>query len=83
MIQQCPRYYEPNFRPATIPGRDIRRGSKGRGTEESALVEAALGIAIASLLASRFFFKGDIPREIVVVVFVVALVAAGKLLRDP
>lgn len=40
-----------------------------------------VGIAIASLVAALFVFQGDIWRELVVVICVVALLAVGRLLR--
>jgi len=38
-------------------------------------------IAALSLVAVLFLFKDDVPREIVIVIFVVGLVAASKVLR--
>lgn len=41
-----------------------------------------MGIAVASFLAALYVFKGQIPREVMLVLFAIAFVATSKLLQD-
>lgn len=41
-----------------------------------------VGIGIAAWIAALLLFNGHVPRELLIVLFVITLVVGGKLLRN-